>query len=258
VFLGYRRIVEDAQATSAVFADPRYLQALAGFREVLVYAPAWVERDTGELTGLPCPQRHVGFVCRAVDQDRVTARSHLGVREGLVVASSFGGGRDAWPLVEQLLAAWRSARRRDARLLVYCGPMMQTPLSPHELSAFDDNVSLIRDSAHFPVGAAAADGVISTAGYNSLLEVIRLGRPLWAIPNQPRECEQQLSAQRFATLGMAKVIAPVQGLPRALQNALADIEVRHACGAPEPTPPPPDWFDGDVVTARLLLANLVG
>jgi predicted glycosyltransferase len=254
LLLGYRRIAEDLTATREVFEDERYAAALARFREVLVYAPKWVERDGGPLPDLPCPQRHVGFVCRELDLDRAAARSRLGVKDELVIAAGFGGGRDAWPLVEELRSAWRAVGPPDARLLVYCGPMMQPP-APLDGSPPSPRAQLVVGSTDFPVGAAAADVVISTAGYNSMLEVVRLGRPLLALPNQPREREQALSAKRLAALGLVELVRPGEPWSDVVRAALA----RASSGGDAPRPrAPAAWFSGDVTTARILLAEAAG
>ena len=65
---------------------------------------------------------------------------------------------------------------------------------------------------------AAADLVVSMAGYNTVCEALSLNARLLLVPrNQPR-LEQQIRAERLAELGLARVLLPEQLTARKLAH----------------------------------------
>jgi predicted glycosyltransferase len=253
VLLGYRRIMEDRDSTARIFTYAPFRSALlTSFRAILVYAPPWVEVAHGPLTDVPLRQIHVGFVCRREACSKAAARRHFGLRrDGKVVACCLGGGRDTWPLARAILEGWRRVQPANAHLLFFAGPHLSAP--EHELQSYaaEDSVSIVRNSPHFPRGIAAADAVLSTGGYNSILETLVQGRPLWAIPYQRSECEQQNSVSYFEKLGLVKQVQQREGLEPALRRTFRDIFDTLAADRPRPRLQS-TWFLGGANTARWL------
>jgi predicted glycosyltransferase len=223
LLLGYRRIAEDVAATRSLLGHEPVRAALAShFAAVLVYAPAWVAERLGPLPGIDIAQTHVGFVCRQAAASRTDARRLLGLApDDVVFACGLGGGRHAWPLAKTLLSAWSRARPLRGRLLFYLGPLLEPDEGELSLLAGLPGLRLLRGSTEFPLGIAAADAVVSTGGYNSVLESLRQGRRLFIIPNQKTEVEQERSAELLAELGMARVIRQGDGWQSGVEEAFA-------------------------------------
>jgi predicted glycosyltransferase len=252
-FLGYRRILEDHHSTEQIFNYGPFRSALVSFfKAIIVYAPTWVEETHGPLTNTPLPQIHVGFVCRREASSKQAARRHFGLNAGHnVVACCLGGGRDTWPMARAILESWRHLNPAHTVLLFFVGPHQSPP--DHELQSYavEPNISIIRDSPHFPRGIAAADAVLTTGGYNSMLEALVLGRPLWAIPNQRFECEQENSVAYFEQLGLVNRIRLDESLETVLRKTFRDI--LGALSTKQSTlPVQAAWFRGAENTARLL------
>lgn len=248
VVLGYRRIAEDEASTREVFGYPPSKRALAEhYRAVLTYAPAWFGRRLGPLPALERPTIETGFVCRRSRARRGAARRALGLPDtGRVVTCGLGGGRGAWPLARSILRTWREVGA-DGILLFFCGPLLEVPRG--EAARWRSvGVRLLRGSARFPLGVAAADGVVTTAGYNSMLEALSRRRPTWAIPNQAVEKEQENSSGLLSEMGLVSVLPQGDGFEAKLMAAFRSI-LEGAASAPEA---PLGWFDGARHTAEIL------
>lgn len=246
VVLGYRRIHEDREVTERLLSHGPQREALERWYDrALIYAPSWVEQELGPLPGLTLPSTHVGFVTRAVAVSRVDARARLGVApDARLVVASFGGGRDAWPLVLAVVAAWRDIQPAGGHLWLYCGTHMAVQRADLRGAA---GVSLWTGRTDFPLAAAAADGVLTTGGYNSVLEVLRVGTPLFIAPHQTGEVEQVRSAALLERLGLARSTSVDQaGLESALRALLRVPTDRRR-------PAPDGWFDGAATAAAELL-----
>jgi len=223
LLLGYRRMAEDAAATRSLLGHQPVRQALEEhFAAVLVYAPAWIRDRLGPLPGVDVAQVHVGFVCRQCSSSAAAARRVLGLSsDQTVFACGLGGGRHAWALARSVLEAWSNAHSPDKQLLLYLGPMLDPDQNELDALTRRPGVRVIRHSTEFPLGIAAADAVVSTGGYNSVLECLRQGRRLFIIPNQRTEVEQERSAELLAELALADVIRQEEGWQYVLEKAFA-------------------------------------
>jgi predicted glycosyltransferase len=252
LLLGYRRIAEDVATTRSLLGYQPVRQSLTDhFAAVLVYAPSWIRDRLGPLPGVDIAQIHVGFVCRQCSLGATTARQILGLsRDQVVFACGLGGGRHAWSLARSVLKAWSGAYSSGRQLLLYLGPMLD--LDEGELAPLtrQPGVRVIRDSTDFPLGIAAANAVVTTGGYNSVLESLRQGRRLFIIPNQQKEVEQERSAGLLAELGLADIIRQKDDWQHVLEEAFASPLNNH--GRPRLSEAD---FCGDVRTADLVGRN---
>ena len=68
----------------------------------------------------------------------------------------------------------------------------------------------------------AADLVVTMAGYNTLLDAIRLRKRILVIPREGPSAEQRLRAEAFSRLGLVQAIRPEQFSPSDLAKAILD------------------------------------
>jgi predicted glycosyltransferase len=77
---------------------------------------------------------------------------------------------------------------------------------------------------------AAADLVVSMAGYNTTCEILSLGKRALFIPRIHVRAEQRMRAERLAARGMARVLLPDDLTPERLM-----AEIQASLAAPDPT-----------------------
>ncbi|HEU5431609.1 MAG TPA: glycosyltransferase, partial [Thermomicrobiales bacterium] len=122
-------------------------------------------------------------------------------------------------------------RRAIARLAKGRDDVIVTPFDPDALGVI-----------------AAADVVVSMAGYNSLCEAAFTGKRSVVVPRLPGPEEQAIRAERFARRGLVTLASPHDLSPRSLWEAvLAEL-------ARESSPPPALPFGGEMRIAAELAA----
>jgi predicted glycosyltransferase len=230
------------------------------FEEVLVYGSRDVF-DIADQYGWPAHLaerlRYCGYVCaRAAGSSATIRRRHLkGDRPGtkLIVAMA-GGGADAFPLFDTLLGAVPAILAdRTCKLVVITGPFLprdqQEVLRRRARNLPVKLVSTVSDSlSHM----AAADLVVTMAGYNTTAELLRVGAPALLVPRPGPSAEQQMRASLLARRGWVSWLSPASLSTDALATAvLAGLEER-----PEHADGPPDL--GGLKRATQLLTRAIG
>jgi predicted glycosyltransferase len=141
----------------------------------------------------------------------------------LVVAMA-GGGADAFPVMRNLLDALPGiAASQPCRLVVITGPFMPR----------DQRRQLQDDAAGCGLWARvkekvsdtlsyieAADALVTMAGYNTTVEVLRAGRPVVMVPRPGPSAEQRTRAALFAARGWVDTVPPERLTPAALGDAV--------------------------------------
>jgi predicted glycosyltransferase len=214
------------------------------FDEVLVYGSRDVF-DVGDQYAWPAHLQdklhYCGYVCAPASTSVGLRRRYLnGDRAdgGKLIVAMAGGGADAFPLFETLLRALPAVRAAHrCRLVVVAGPF----LPPGDLATLRrlakaqpvEIVSTVNDSmAHM----AAADLVVTMAGYNTTAELLRAGTPALLVPRPGPSAEQQMRATRMAERGWVHHLPP-----RSLAVDQLTTAVLHGLErSPSTTSKPPD------------------
>lgn len=234
--LGWRDILDHPDRVREEWASNGWLEAIERH-----YDEVWVFGDPEVYdvrTEYPLPAaigsriRYYGYLAPRVDPaERAAMRERLapgGERLAIVTA---GGGEDGEPL----LAAWMDAARRgmlpdDLQSVVVAGPF----LPPEALAALREQalpgVRVVPFLPALETAIAAADVVVSMAGYNTVCEVLGAGVRSVLVPRATEREEQRIRAERLERLGRAQVV-PAEMLTG---DALAST-VRAALAAPPPT-----------------------
>jgi len=226
-----RDILDSPRATIAVWRKNRYCQAISAYYdEVLVVGTPEVF-DLGLEYGFPpraaAKITYCGYIARSRSRrSRPALRKELGLAqsERLVLVTA-GGGEDGFALHRVYLDALAHLPAATLpRSLLVCGPEM-SEAQREELAALaqgvpgvalqpfsDDMMSLID----------AADLVVCMGGYNTVCEVLTLGKRAIVVPRVRPVKEQWIRAQRMAARGLLRAVHPDGLSARALGGILRE------------------------------------
>jgi predicted glycosyltransferase/nucleoside-diphosphate-sugar epimerase len=258
VFLGLRDVIDDPQTVRAKWRKRGIYEAIEAFYdEVAVFGSRSVIDTIVEydLAHLPPDRVHyVGYVSKDLAMERDDGESPWpdGDRAPRILVMG-GGGQDAAPLFDCVLREWSILDAAGASALLVTGPLL-------DAAAFDDLRSRAAGFPHLGVSSftggvlsriAAADVIVSMAGYNTVVEALAARRPLLLCPRVRPLAEQLIRAQLLERLGLARVhrvdVAGGDGIAEAILETVA-------------ASPPPEsaWSVLDLAgadrTAELLIA----
>lgn len=199
--LGMREIVDDVENVrkqwSASGAD---LAIQNAYDRVFVYGSdrfltTATELGVDQLTdrfGQP-KTSHVGYIARE-------GGSPLAESGRILV--TVGGGGDGHILLRKFLRFLRDNKNLPWAFDVVSGPLLSErrfAAIKDEIADLRQDVELIRFDSALEKRLRAATGVISMAGYNTVMEILSAGRPALLVPRDRPRREQLIRAQRLAT-----------------------------------------------------------
>jgi predicted glycosyltransferase len=212
VVLGLRDIVDDPEVTRRLWGEQGVFEALdAHFDEVLIYgcrevfdAARHYHLDREVRTRI----RYCGYVCsdevgEGVPSDvRTTSQ---GTPRRVVITA--GGGEDGYPMMRSCLEALRlAAKHTELDPVFVTGPFM--PRESRELLEAAVPGSVLWRVDALPDLLETADVILTMAGYNTLVEAIRLGKRPVVIPRPGPSAEQRMRARVFAERNLVHRIGP--------------------------------------------------
>jgi len=165
-----------------------------------------------------------------------------------------GGGADAYPMMSTLFDALpKVLENQPCVLAVVTGPFMPIDLIAdltgrsigypvHMMESVNDSLSHI----------AAADLVISMAGYNTTVEILRMKKPAILIPRAGPSAEQRTRARLFAEKHWVDMIDPDDLTPEILAERICD----HLSHPFESNPNTLADLNGAAAAAKLTLSVL--
>jgi len=141
----------------------------------------------------------------------------------LVVAMA-GGGADAFPVMRTLLDGLPDVvASQPCRFVLITGPFMPrderrrlqdeaavSGLSVRVKEKVSDTLSYIE----------AADALVTMAGYNTTVEVLRAGKPVVMVPRSGPSAEQRIRSALFSARGWVDAVPPERLTPQALAAAV--------------------------------------
>jgi ATP-binding cassette subfamily B protein len=223
-------------------------RAVAGFRDVIddpgFVRELWTEAGTYEVL-----RRHYASICvygdpRTLDfvtayglDDELASRvrycGYLGRRnpgenrgtaehEHPFVLATSGGGVDGPALLENFVRAAASLQpQRGGTWLAVTGPLMSDDDHARIAALAEaDAVDVHRFIPELRNTIAAADCVVSMAGYNTVCDIMSYRRRSVLVPRAQPSKEQSLRAQRLREWGVADVIQAEELRPEALADAI--------------------------------------
>lgn len=236
IALVLRDILDAPEITAAMWEERGYSAILEEFfQSVLVLGSAEVF-DAAVEYRLPAAIREMteycGYVRRPVPVGGAEALRNrlLGGRDRLVLVTP-GGGEDGFHLLRTYVAGlqWLSG----ARTVIVSGPEMPAPQreSVRRAVAGNPDVIMTEFTGELIRYMAAADVIVSMAGYNTICEILSLNKRAVTVPRVRPVIEQWLRAERLARLGLVENLSPDSLTPRLLANA-----VNRQMNAPAPPP----------------------
>jgi predicted glycosyltransferase len=170
---------------------------------------------------------HCGYVQRQPPgRSRSEIRKELGVEEeeSLVFVTA-GGGEDGYELFSASLAATSSlAQRLPVKTLLVTGPELGTERTQAISRAAQSwaGLQVIEFTDDLMSYMNAADIVISMAGYNTICELLTLGKRSIVVPRVRPIEEQRIRAERLAGFRAFRTILPDELTPRILERAIEE------------------------------------
>jgi predicted glycosyltransferase len=234
--LGMRDIEDDPEATcsewqanSARQLHEEVYDHLLLYGEREIFDPVREYKMSPEAAGklVTC-----GYLARAKPtRSRQAVRRELDVGDRQLIVVTVGGGGDGFELLRTYLDALNlDSRLRAAHNLVVTGPLMadnkRDQLHGRECSP---NLTLMEFTPDLVSYLAAADLVVSMAGYNTVCELLSLGVRTLLVPRVRPRREQQLRAERLAQRGLVRVLLPTELSPERLTS-----EIEAALASPPP------------------------
>lgn len=164
-------------------------------------------------------------------RSREVVRRELGADDRPLVVVTVGGGGDGFDLIKTYLDALASMPALAGLYsLVVTGPLMAR--GRRELlraAARAKGLTLMEFTPDLVSYIAAADLVVSMAGYNTVCETLSLGVRALLVPRVRPRAEQRIRAECLAQRGYARVL-----LPEDLSPARLADEIVAALAAPPP------------------------
>ena len=159
--------------------------------------------DTFSAAGdLSMPVFHTGYVVPGADAMPPSPPS-----SAPCVVVSAGSGRGCLPLLKLAIAAQRADLGRDFTMRVFGGLLLADSewRDVEAAAAGVPGVELIRQTENLAAQIAAGTVSLSRAGYNTVLDVVRAGRPAVVVPFVPDgDDEQRVRAQAFEARGVLR------------------------------------------------------
>src|SRR6185295_5588074 len=220
------------QATRLSLKRAREMQTIARYYdEVWIYGEQAIFDAVVEY-GFPPEVAAKTRYCGYLKRPRRLAQPHDGPPHVLVTT---GGGEDGTDLIEAYLDGLSALPRSvPLRSTVVFGPQMPDESRNRLRTRFGamTDVTLLDFEPDLGARYAAADLVVSMAGYNTVCELLSCALRAVLVPRSRPVAEQLLRARRFASLGLFEVIEPGE-----LDPARLIATVRAALARP-PSPVP--------------------
>ena len=138
-----------------------------------------------------------------------------------------------------MLATWIETVRSGAapkglRTLLVTGPFLSADALDRLRASAPASVTVVPFLSRLESYVAAADLVVSMAGYNTVCEILAAGTPAVLTPRSSQRDEQRLRSTRLAERGLVEAVDPDQLTPRALAEAAHRALERGRRVAPAP------------------------
>lgn len=234
-----RDILDSPENTCAIWQKNGYYDVLESrYDSVLVVGEQRIFDVAAEYGFPPAVARkteYCGYLERQPGlRSRREVRRELGAGRQPLVLVTAGGGADGMLLMTTYLQGLAGAGRAPAfRTLMVSGP----ELSPGERARLKKQAARcqcveIRDfSDDIMSYMDAADAVIAMGGYNTVCELLTLGKRAIIVPRVTPVLEQWIRAERLDAMGLATAVHPANLTPAGLMEKLAEALQAGDCKA---------------------------
>lgn len=228
VVLGLRDVIDTRDKVRRQWLRQRNFEAISAY-----YSDIWIygdprfynlieEYQLGDLIGAKA--RFTGYLQRdlasVATQAEASQRQVIGADDRPYVLCTVGGGRDGVPVCRAFIEAQLPEGHRG---ILITGTQLdaESRADIAQLAKSHPAVSVV-DFLPEPLGLMQnAARIIAMGGYNTVCEVLSLGRPALIVPRVTPRREQILRAEPLAARGLIDMIAPDDLTPAALTNWMA-------------------------------------
>jgi predicted glycosyltransferase len=248
--LGLRDIEDDPVEVRRTWG-PEVREAIRRYDLVLVYGPTVPTLDALDCLGwhdadLSVPVVHVGYVGRGVP-----ATGPPDLPKDYVLAT-VGGGSDGYDVLAAFVAAVQ-LEPLPCPAVVVTGPLMPAEeVDRLRALAHGCAVHVCRFRPDLEDLIAGSRAVVCMAGYNTVAEVMRAGKPALLVPRVRPISEQLWRARELERRGLQDVLHPDDLTPSRMRAALGRLLARPRPALDE------EHFRGTERTAELLTALVRG
>ncbi len=229
--IGLRDVMDDPAVVRKQWARDGVYELLDNVYDlILVYG----ERDIYDIVskyGLS-PQaaaktRFVGYLGRetgSLTSEQI--RSRIEMQTDHLVLVTAGGGGDGRRMIDALLRDMRQDRgAADFDVLVVGGPLMSSGDRESLQHQFDElpNAHYLEFTDDLTSYICAADAVVSMGGYNSVCEILSLGKKGLIVPRVTPRKEQLIRAELLQQHGCIEMIHPDDLGPMRLLDSVTDL-----------------------------------
>jgi predicted glycosyltransferase len=235
--LGLRDIPNDAPRARLMWSRCGAMELLEDFYDlILVYGQPDIFDLVTEFALTPRiadKTRYVGYLRRQPgDRTIEHIRSQLDTETSKLVLGMVGGGADGYDLLRVMLEAVSLPSSVPFETLLVAGPEMpaEDRQGLREMARTRSSVRIMDYVDDLASYVAAADVVVSRAGYNSVCEILSFERPAVLVPRVEvkgfeANPEQRLRAEALSQRGLVRMIHPAELTPgRLLQEVNALLE----------------------------------
>lgn len=232
-----RDILDTPATTIAVWKKHDYHAAIEAFYELVlvlgtpeIFDPV---REYAFPAAVADKVRFVGYTRRDGAQlSSSTIRQQLGLQAGeALILTTPGGGQDGAALLKAFVASIDGVvAQQPARSLIVTGPELPDADRSvlHRAVAHTQHVSIVEFTDDLLSYMAAADLLVSMGGYNTVCEILSVGKPAVVVPRARPVQEQVMRAGRMAELGLFQMLHPDELTPQRLtQSILRGLEQHH-------------------------------
>lgn len=182
-----------------------------------------IEKEYGFSDKMISKSQVVGYVApSALNGELLSYRSMRGIRSDQKwVVCSAGGGKLGESLIEECIKI--APEFPDVIFDIVIGP--RSKLASHYKSdmVLEGNMRILQQSYHLPALHAAADIVISAAGYNSMVESMSGGSKLICVPSQlDKDDEQYIHTRRLKDFYPLDIVTETHQLKEVLEKSIKE------------------------------------
>ncbi len=220
-----RDILDAPEETVRQWTDRGYYDAVKDFyRRVLVVGCREVFDLAGEYRfprELRERTRYCGYLDRVAGRTAGAAMRPAAVGRDPVVLVTVGGGEDGYRLLAAFLDGIADSGSRFHTVMV-CGPEMAAAQRAElrRRGAGYDRLTMLDFTDDLPGLMETADVVVSMGGYNTVCELLGLGKRAVVVPRSVPVAEQQIRATRMQRLGLLTCLNPADLAPERLIEAV--------------------------------------
>ena len=245
IVLGMRDIEDSPVATRAEWAKNKIPHLLDNvYDAILLYGQRALFDPLSAYEMSPSAAAKViecGYLRRALslsDPLAASSRSPKAIRRELAIGDkqlvllTVGGGGDGYEIIktyQEMLAT--QVGEAPYHSVIVTGPLMaEGKRQLLRQATYQQPITLLEFTPDLVSYMAAADLVVSMAGYNTVCEILSLQKRAILIPRMRIRAEQSLRAMRLAERGLAQLLLPTE-----LSAKRLAAEIDSALSAPPPT-----------------------